>query len=1281
MLWQKVDQRWISRLDKDREGDVSWKKEQWPVPGEEPFEVRVCKRDGVPVTRFCNAVEAPRTSIVLHLTCGYGNFTGLMGGSEHDASAHFLLGRCGTPYLLVPTGFTSWHATWWNPNSIGIEIDNIGGLRKQGEEMVSEYSTREKKDVYCKADEKDVYLEKQFSGFKHWATLPEKQYVGLGKLLKALCFKHQIPRIILPEEHRYDDFKRDEKIRRDFRGICTHVNIDPARRSDIGPYIDWPKVIRYAGLTEADCYHPPGSMADTFRNATGGGKTAKESPADSRRKPAVGAETLPAPVLVDNHTLRVHIGSHGGRLCLSVKQPGDPLPTTPDPGSPPPAKAAGKRDEFIQACMNFLGAPYKAGSSNPGEGIDGANLIAIAMRRVGIFKTDEETPGDATHLSALWHVCGGDPGRPPEEIVPGDLAWFGKGDHDNDALQHPMVYLGGGRVLGPVPDGGAGSAVQVVSIDKVPEKFAGWMHVDDFGDAPAKHVEHPGETPKAGEKLTAALLPPTPVAQYDALKAVVQRAGGKWEEAKGKVNLVGVKSLQERCLISPRPGGWNDTLFAAFLDQEGHKCVLDLRASLNPGTDENPSETWQLWEGSWKFKLVQGDSVQGKALQPDGKVKGWFDGAGMGAPRPIDHEEAAAPADLQPARPKDEVKDAAPAPKPKPTSKDDKPAPPADKPFVFDAKSKKLSMKFGMRMMRALLDWELRDEGGERVGCIYSWNGVVKKYKAPAGVLNEWPALDGLMQVGPAKKTAGGISLWHAFGIEWGASGSSNCCNSQMAAVFAALPDGKMRIQKQDGLLELDVVKSTPKAPGLKDHPPDDPDKAVGYASIFSNVWIQAEGSKYRSADGKKLFAGYQYIAPAWAMKWLGVGEPIGKWGDEASLLDVRMGDNACWFSHNWLVGDVRYAVALKGRKTPVYVDQSDFVRGDHPDAQPESRNGGYKMTKDDCLWLEQNEGLFEARLQAFLGARKLEFEGKDSDVDRIKPVAARVFSANCVASDKFGTANGAVYERKSDGKTADDWVRNDEKTKSNRLGLGVSRPWNKFEDQVRKGFGNCWGFARWYDNAGGADWKVEPGTDPKLDVKPPASEPAGDDGELPPPIAYPGGPDFHFKDKKGNQHVLPDKASKIQVVKEEFEPDPDAWQDAVCAPHDHFAPEFCADLNGKATGYPHLSPVQVFGPGKPFKVLDRFVWNQTGGAVFCSLADGTTIGFGHMGEISHRVWKAAKNGEELPPGTWLGSCKTVIGVTTGPHCHMQGWDGPKNVLASRHALKRDVFLPRLKKG
>jgi hypothetical protein len=433
--------------------------------------------------------------------------------------------------------------------------------------------------------------------------------------------------------------------------------------------------------------------------------------------------------------------------------------------------------------------------------------------------------------------------------------------------------------------------------------------------------------------------------------------------------------------------------------------------------------------------------------------------------------------DVQPARPKDESKDPPPSEKPKPKAKDDKAAPPADKPFVFDGKGKKLSMKFGMRMMRALMEWELRDEGNERAGCIYSWNGVVKKYKAPAGVTTEWPALDGLLRIKPPKKTEGGISLWKAFGVEWGASGATNCCNSQMAAIFAALQDGRMRILKDDGLLELDVTQGTPKAPGIKGHPPDDPKKAVAYSTVFESVWVRSEGSPYLNSEGKKLFGGYAYIAPAWAMKFLGVGDAVGKWGDEPSLMQVRLGDNACWYSHNWLVGDLRYEVTLKGRKTPVYVDQSDFVRGDPADPQPQYVKGGYKLTKDDCLWVEQNESLFEARLQAFLEAKKLELEGKDYEVAKIKPVAVRVFSANCVSYEKYSTASGVVYERKTDGATADDWVRNEEKTKNNRLGLGVSRPWSKFADQSTKAHGNSWGFARWYDNAGGAEWKSEGGS------------------------------------------------------------------------------------------------------------------------------------------------------------------------------------------------------------
>ncbi len=605
MHWSKIDKLWNDRLAKTGEGDVSWKTEQWPVPGEDPLEVRMCTRKGVPLSKYALTHEAPRTSIMLHLTAGYGNFQGLMGSADHDsASVHFLLGRCGTPYCLVPTEFTSWHGGYWNDNSIGIEIDNIANLFKKGDNLVSCYSAG--KDVYCGMSDKDVFLEKKFAGCQYWSTLTEKQYLGLGKLLKALCFKHQIPRILLPEPQRYQPFER--KDRATFRGICTHLNVDPKHRADIGPYIDWDKLIQYAGLITADCLHPPDSVLDTWKNSTGG--KIETEPKEGEEKPTSTTSTS------DNHTLRLHVGKRGGRICFSVKRPGDPMPTAPDPGEAPAPKAPGKRDEFIQACMNFLGAPYKAGSNKPDEGLDGANLIGIAMRRVGLFKSDEETPTDAEHLSALWHSVSGDPKEPPEEILPGDLVWFGRGDHDNDPMQHPMVYLGGGRALGPIPDGGPhDGAVQVIAVAKVPEKFAGWMHVDDFGTE-TKHTGHPGDPPHAGEKITAALLPATPAGCYDKLKELVAKAGGKWEEGKGKINLIGVKNLHDRCMITPKTDDWNDTLFAAFLDEGGHKCVLDLRASLNPGTDTARAKTWHLWEGSYAFKLLDGGTIKTTKGEP-----------------------------------------------------------------------------------------------------------------------------------------------------------------------------------------------------------------------------------------------------------------------------------------------------------------------------------------------------------------------------------------------------------------------------------------------------------------------------------------------------------------------------------------------------------------------------------------------------------------------------------------------------------------------------------------
>ena len=159
MLWSKVDKLWQDRLGKTSEGDVSWTTEQWPVPGESPLEVRVCKRQGYPLSKFADIINEPKTSVLLHLTAGYGLFQQLM-GNVSNASVNFMLGRCGTPYLLVPTEYRSWHTSHVNHHSVGIEIDNIANLIKRGNNLQSVYGN----DTYCTVDDKGVFLEKDWKG-------------------------------------------------------------------------------------------------------------------------------------------------------------------------------------------------------------------------------------------------------------------------------------------------------------------------------------------------------------------------------------------------------------------------------------------------------------------------------------------------------------------------------------------------------------------------------------------------------------------------------------------------------------------------------------------------------------------------------------------------------------------------------------------------------------------------------------------------------------------------------------------------------------------------------------------------------------------------------------------------------------------------------------------------------------------------------------------------------------------------------------------------------------
>jgi len=639
---QVVNDRWARRAAStgtlDDGDEFSYVPEQWELPGESPLTVRFCTRKGHPMSSFCHMQETPKRAVVLHHTSGLGHLGTLM-GDRGFISIHFMIGRDGNVYRFVDTEYKVNHAPPFSTETVGIEVDNIGKLFLKDGILRGEAGT-----PYCKVEDKEAYVEKQWrsKNEKYWATWTEAQYVGVGKLLKAICHKHHIPKMILPEEHRFEAFDEHRDIPR-FRGICHHVNINYGNRDDLGPYVDWDKIIRYAALSVGDCFNNPAegvpqpkkpAKKPEKKPASPGKKEPSKKSAPSAPLPVRAEpppEALPPPVQVDAHTVRVRVGSRPGRIALSVRKPGEPIPTSPTTSEPSSPSADGKRDEFLRAATSFLGIPYKAGSAKPDQGLDGPGLIGLSLKRVGAFKAEDEVT--AAILAGLYPPSGSDPSSPPPGILPGDLAWFGAGDHDRASTQHPMIWLGGGRLLGPMPEGGKDhGAVQIVRVEDVPDHFAGWSLLDDLGKR-TEHTEHPGDPPPAGTQLTAALLPSDPAERYEVLKKVVADRGGQWKDGKGEVNLVGVQDLQDLCYRSPKRAGWNDTLFACLVDQDGNKLSLELRASLNPGHDDDPKGAWNLCNGSYTFKLKEGQGGS-KLLVPEGKVRGWCDKPGRGAPPP-----------------------------------------------------------------------------------------------------------------------------------------------------------------------------------------------------------------------------------------------------------------------------------------------------------------------------------------------------------------------------------------------------------------------------------------------------------------------------------------------------------------------------------------------------------------------------------------------------------------------------------------------------------------------
>jgi len=187
--------------------------------------------------------EVNKDQIVLHYTMGYlkGDIATLTQPNYH-VSVPFVIGRNGKIYNLFFSGFWSYHLgrnsiggnTERSRATIGIELSNIGHLKRQASQMISEGN-----NIYCDVSQIQYYQALDFQDFHFFATFTDAQYESLIILLRYLTARYEIPAEFLADDFRYRAF--NEVV--DFRGIVSHVNYRGNEKEDIGPAFDWNRVI------------------------------------------------------------------------------------------------------------------------------------------------------------------------------------------------------------------------------------------------------------------------------------------------------------------------------------------------------------------------------------------------------------------------------------------------------------------------------------------------------------------------------------------------------------------------------------------------------------------------------------------------------------------------------------------------------------------------------------------------------------------------------------------------------------------------------------------------------------------------------------------------------------------------------------------------------------------------------------------------------------------------------------------------------------------------------
>lgn len=199
-----------------------------------------------------------KTSGVIHFTEGYIKSDLYYLTHKGHISVPFTIARNGAILNLHSSYDWSYHLgkkasggnTTMSKATIGIELSNIGGLKREGDYLVTRYG-----DKYCHVNEHKAYhaFKEEYRGYYYFATFTDEQYDSLASLLIYLNKERGIELNFLPLEKRFEKLTSEEV--KNHRGILTHVNFRDDldengnyKKVDIGKAFQWERLEKKLGL-------------------------------------------------------------------------------------------------------------------------------------------------------------------------------------------------------------------------------------------------------------------------------------------------------------------------------------------------------------------------------------------------------------------------------------------------------------------------------------------------------------------------------------------------------------------------------------------------------------------------------------------------------------------------------------------------------------------------------------------------------------------------------------------------------------------------------------------------------------------------------------------------------------------------------------------------------------------------------------------------------------------------------------------------------------------------